>query len=130
MFRLSRRTRPLLAIAGGGLIPIGLSWALLPEGILPAFYGMDVPDPDLFPILRALSGVYLGMGLFFLRESFRPRRSITALRVLGAFMVGAAAGRVLNWILDGTPSPVYLVYLGLEVILALWAINCFMWERR
>jgi Domain of unknown function (DUF4345) len=46
------------------------------------------------------------------------------------FMFSLVAGRVLGLIVDGTPSPIFLVYLAVEVLGGLWGLAVLAREKR
>ena len=67
------------------------------------------------PWLLALMCLYLGAAVFWAIAAFTPSWQRTAV-IWGIFFAfSLAIGRVLSLIVDGRPSLLLLVYLGLEI---------------
>jgi hypothetical protein len=108
-----------LLICAIGLIPIAISYGLVPEKTLTPLFGISVDNMNLTHILRAVMGLYFGQIVFWFMGAFNPKLRKPALYVLVVFMFGLAFGRLLSFILDGIPHWLLIVYFGLEVFFGL-----------
>jgi Domain of unknown function (DUF4345) len=70
-------------------------------------------------MFRAIMGLYLAMVVFWLLGAYRVHLRQAALYSLVVFMLGLAAGRALSLAVDGMPSLLLVVYLGVEIVLGL-----------
>lgn len=104
-----------LLLAAVGLVPIALSYGLMPAASMSALYDINVSSVDLSHILRAVMGLYLAMVIFWVTGAFKKSLRLPALWSLTVFMLGLAAGRTLSLLVDGMPHPLLLAYLLLEV---------------
>ena len=111
-----------LLLSGIGLSVIALSYGLSPETILPMVLDFTVESVDLTHIFRGVMGLYWGMALFWITAAFSP--SLTRAGVLSVifFMVGLGLGRLLSLVVEGVPSPLLLIYLGLEAAIAAFGL--------
>lgn len=98
-----------------GLIPIALSYGLMPGKSLSLLFGIDVSNPNLANILRAVMGLYIALIVFWLMGAFKIRFRDAALYSLIVFMFGLAAGRIISLLADGIPHWLLIVYLMLEL---------------
>ena len=105
----------LLLFVAIGLIPIALSYGLIPEKSLNYLFDIPVSEINLIHILRAVMGLYLALILFWFIGAFKIQLRQVALYSLVVFMFGLAAGRILSLIFDGIPNWLLLVYLALEL---------------
>lgn len=101
-----------------GLVPVALSYGVIPEHSLPILYGISDPDLPTRHVFRAVMGLYLGMICFWLAGAVRPDLRIPALWTVFVFVTGIGLGRVLSLGLDGWPGPILVVYLIAEIALA------------
>lgn len=107
--------KALLLIVAIGLIPIALSYGLIPEKSLSYLFNISVSEINLIQILRAVMGLYLALILFWFIGAFKIQLRQAAIYSLIVFMFGLASGRILSLILDGVPNWLLLVYLALEL---------------
>ncbi|MEO1435394.1 MAG: DUF4345 domain-containing protein [Bacteroidota bacterium] len=107
----------LLLSTGFGLIPIALSYGVMPEKALTPFYGFAVDHPNLTHILRAVMGLYLAQALFWIGGAMKAELRKPALYGLVFFMFGVAAGRLLSLLVDGVSHWLLIVFFALEVLL-------------
>ncbi len=112
-----------LLVMGLGLVPVALSYGVVPEISLPLLYGFSDPDLPTQHILRAVMGLYLGMICFWLAGVLRPNLRIAALWNVFVFVTGIALGRGLSLVLDGWPGPLLIFYLIAEIVLAVAALG-------
>ena len=114
----------ILAFASVCVIP--LLYGVAPEWFAQTFLGLPQLGRDFAHILRAIAGLYLVLGSFWLYAAFKPHLRNIAVVTTAIFAGGLAAGRVLSLALDGQPSPLLLFYLAIELALlplAVWVIR-------
>ena len=104
-----------LLVAAIGLLPIALSYGLIPQKSLSFLFDISVSDPNGIHIFRAVMGLYLALIMFWLIGVFIVQIRQAALYSLIVFMFGLAAGRILSLIIDGMPHWLLVVYLVLEL---------------
>jgi hypothetical protein len=104
------------------IIPIALVYGLLPEKILPHLFDFAVTGTDLSNIFRAIMGLYLAMGIFWIAGIVKPElwRAATIANIF--FMSGLAFGRIISMKVDGPPSAYFSMGLAVEALLAVWGI--------
>ena len=105
-----------LLITAAGLIPIALSYGIMPGKSLVYLFDMDIQGTNGVHIFRAIMGLYLALSLFWIAGAFNIRLRQAALYSLILFMYGLAAGRMLSLVLDGIPHWLLIVYLLLELV--------------
>jgi hypothetical protein len=103
----------LLSFALVSLIALG--YGLSPAWFARQWLGIDSLGTSLSQMLRAVMGLYLGFGLFWLYAAFDARYRNAALLTVLIFTGGLCAGRILSYFCDGTPAPLLQFYLLLEV---------------
>jgi hypothetical protein len=104
-----------LIIAALGLVPIALSYGLVPEKSLGYLFQMSVSDINTTHIFRAIMGLYLALATFWITGAIKPDLRQAALYSLVVFMLGLAFGRLLSLVIDGSPNILLLLYLFLEL---------------
>jgi predicted membrane protein len=104
-----------LLVASIGLLPIALSYGLMPQKSLSYLFDISVSDPNGIHIFRAVMGLYLALIIFWLIGAFMVQIRQAALYSLIVFMFGLAAGRILSLFIDGMPHWLLVVYLVLEL---------------
>ena len=106
---------------------IALMYGLNPGWFARTLLGVPDLGTDFSNILRAVTGLYLALGCFWLYAAFRPDYRTVAILTTAVFVGGLVVGRLLSITLDGWPSPVLVlaavVELGL-VPVALWVLRC------
>ena len=113
--------RLLLILASLGLVPIALSYGVVPTKSLPFLLDLPVEGQSQIHVFRAVMGLYLANVVFWLAGSATPSLTVPALWSLLIFMVGLASGRVVSLIFDGIPGPVLIFYFCAEVLFAVLA---------
>ncbi|WP_171210368.1 MULTISPECIES: DUF4345 domain-containing protein [unclassified Ruegeria] len=113
--------RMLLLLAALGLVPIALSYGLVPSVTVTYLLGFPVEGTNQAHVFRAIMGLYLANAVFWLIAAGKPELQRPALWVLFLFMVGLAAGRALSIMLDGMPGFVLLFYLVAELVFGVLA---------
>lgn len=115
-----------LLVAALGLLPIALSYGVMPKRSLGYLFNISALDTNSIHIFRAIMGLYLALALFWVIGAFKTHLRQAALWSLVVFMFGLAAGRGLSIILDGMPNWLLLGYFVLELIfgtVGLYLIN-------
>jgi hypothetical protein len=102
--------------------PIALLYGIAPDWFARTFLGMPQIDRNIAHIFRAIMGLYLAFGLFWLYAAFKPEFHRVAVLTTIVFSGGLVAGRLLSVLVDGMPSPILMFYLVLELGLAPIAI--------
>ena len=116
-------------IAAFGMVSvIALLYGVSPQWFGRTFLGLSTLDADIAHILRAVMGLYLALGLFWVYAAFnRPYRN-AAILTAGLFAGGLALGRILSLATEGTPAPLLVFYLVAELALAPLAFWIFTLE--
>jgi len=97
------------------IVPIALNYGLAPARSLPEFLDISVSGTDQIHVFRALMCLYLGAAVFWAIAAFTPAWQRTAV-IWGVFFAfSLAIGRLISLAVDGQPSLLLLVYLGLEI---------------
>ncbi|WP_282045828.1 DUF4345 domain-containing protein [Roseibium album] len=118
--------RMLLILAALGLVPIALSYGLVPSASVTYLLGFPVESVNQTHVFRAIMGLYLANALFWLIASTKPALQRSALWVLFLFMAGLAAGRLLSILFDGLPGGVLVFYLVAELVFAALSLKLLL----
>ncbi|MES2462565.1 MAG: DUF4345 domain-containing protein [Armatimonadota bacterium] len=113
-------TRRYLLFSASLLCLIALGYGVAPGLILPLFLDLAVDGIDLTHIFRAIMGLYLAMSFLWIAGAYLPSLTLTAVIAETVFMAGLALGRLLSVFVDGQPSPLLVVGLVIEALLAVW----------
>lgn len=97
---------------------IALLYGISPGWFGETFLGISVMDHNIAHILRAIMGLYIGLGLFWLYAAFHESLTRTALLTTVIFASGLVIGRFISLFLDGMPSPLLVFYIVAELSLA------------
>lgn len=92
-----------------------------PSSFLPYVFGFEVEALDLKNILRAIMGLYIAFGGYWILGILKPEHWYGATISNVLFMAGLAFGRLISTLFDGV-SLQFMVALILEVIFMLWGI--------
>jgi uncharacterized protein YacL len=105
---------------------IALLYGVSPGWFARAFLDVNDLDADLAHILRAVMGLYVALGLFWLYAAFhRPYRDAAVLTTI-VFCAGLVSGRLISLVVDGRPAPLLLLYVAMEfalVPIGLWVFR-------
>jgi len=115
--------RLLLIFAAVGLVPIALSYGLIPGTTIPMLLDFPVEGTNQTHVFRAIMGLYLANVLFWVIGAMHEPLRRPALMTLFVFMAGLATGRLLSLLIDGMPNAVLVFYLIAEVALAVLAFG-------
>ena len=118
-------SRFYLIFSAVGLLPIALSYGVDPNRILPQLLQIQPVEGGVIHIFRAIMGLYLATIVLWLLGAIRGGGLMrTALISEIVFMVGLAAGRILDLLVAGWPSPMLIAYAVAELVLAACGIFC------
>ena len=112
---INKLQKALLIIVAIGLIPIALSYGLIPDKSMSYLYEITDLQLNQIHIFRAIMCLYLALIVFWLIGAFNINLRQAALYSLVVFMFGLAAGRIISLFVDGIPNWLLLVYLLLEL---------------
>lgn len=112
-----------LLVTAAGLIPVALTYGLVPDRSLNYLFDVSVSTVNGTHIFRAIMGLYLALIVFWVIGAYRAEVRQAALYSLVVFMLGLAAGRTLSLVVDGMPNGLLVVYLVLELILGLLGLQ-------
>ena len=101
------------------IVPIALNYGLAPAKTLPMFLTMPELGTDQTHIYRGVMCLYLGVGLFWAVSAFKPEWQRVAMITVIGFAWSIAAGRLISLVVDGRPSLLLLIYLGIEIFAGL-----------
>lgn len=104
-----------LVIIAIGLLPIALSYGLMPQKSMSYLYDISISDINSIHIFRAVMCLYLALALFWIIGALKVQVRQAALYSLIVFMFGLAVGRILSLIIDGMPHWLLGVYLVMEI---------------
>ena len=119
--------KALLVISFGTISIIGLLYGVSPEWFFKTFLiESEALSIDQSHILRAVMMLYFGLGGFWLFCAFSDKYRDAGIIVLAIFCGGLVSGRILSILVDGMPSPILLLYVGMElglVPVCIWLIR-------
>ena len=105
---------------------IALLYGVSPDWFARTFLDVIDLDADLAHILRAVMGLYVSLGLFWLYAAFHQHWRDAAILMTVFFCAGLVSGRLLSLVLDGKPAPLLLLYVAMAftlVPLGLWVFK-------
>ena len=114
-----KRESFFLVFVAIGVFCVSLGYGFLPNLTMPLLYDIEVTNTNLLNILRAISGLYIALVIFWILGAYNSNLQLPALWSLTIFMTGIASGRVASILIDGFPSPIFIFYLFLEIIFGL-----------
>ena len=110
--------KSLLIVAFGTICTIALIYGVSPSWFFESFLtDSQPPSIDQAHILRAVMTLYITLGLFWLYSAFSDKYRDAGILVLCLFCGGLVTGRIISTFVDGTPSPILLVYILMELSL-------------
>lgn len=105
---------------------IALLYGVSPDWFARTFVDVSDLDADFAHILRAVMGLYLAFGLFWLYAAFHSHLRDAAILTTVVFCGGLVSGRLISLVADGRPAPLLLLYVAMEfalVPLGLWVFR-------
>jgi hypothetical protein len=115
--------RAFLIVAFAMVSTIALLYGIDPQWFAKTFLGVTDLDASFAHILRAVMGLYLALGLFWLYCALTGKYKNLAVLTTILFAGGLLIGRLLSFATDGLPAPLLIVYAGIEaavIPLAVW----------
>jgi hypothetical protein len=96
---------------------IALLYGVSPQWFARTFLGVVDLNLNVAHILRAVMGLYLGLGLFWLFAVSSAKHRNTAVLTTVVFAAGLVSGRMVSLVADGIPSPLLVFYTIIELAL-------------
>ena len=93
---------------------IALLYGINPHWFARTFLGVAELDLNLAHILRAVMGLYVALGLFWLVSAFSATHRNTAVLTFMIFCAGLLVGRIISFFADGSPAPLLQLYIAIE----------------
>jgi hypothetical protein len=110
--------KALLIFAFFTICVIGSIYGVSPEWFFKTFLvDSQPPTIDQAHILRAVMMLYVALGFFWLWCAFSDKYRDAGIVVIGVFCGGLVIGRILSVVADGTPSPLLILYIFMELAL-------------
>lgn len=106
-----------LIFAFSAVSAIALLYGVSPVWFARVFLDAQHLDVDGEHILRAVMGLYLAFGLFWLYAAFDAAYRNVAVLTTVVFCAGLVSGRILSLFADGRPAPLLLLYVFMEFAL-------------
>lgn len=104
------------------LIPASLLYGLYPEQVFPRLFEVDIEAIDLRNIFRAIMFLYLGIANILILGILKSEYWKFATLLVIVFMGSLALGRTMSFIIDGSPSLIFILGLFGEFILAVFSL--------
>lgn len=108
--------KAFLILAFAMVSMIALLYGIDPPWFARTFLGVDDLSVNFAHILRAVMGLYMALGCFWLFSAFSATHRDTAILITILFAGGLVIGRLLSFIIDGQPAPLLMVYAVLELV--------------
>lgn len=102
------------------VILAGLMYGINPSQIMPFVFGFSVEALELKNIFRAIMGLYIGCGIYWMIGALKPRFTEGAIISCMLFMGGIGFGRLVSLITDGF-SLQWTIAMIAELGYAAWA---------
>lgn len=105
---------------------IALLYGISPQWFAQTFLDVAVVSLDIAHILRAVTGLYLALGLFWLFAAFSDKYRNFAVLTIILFAGGLVSGRIMSLFTDGQPSGILMLYVLMEfafVPVAYWVFR-------
>ncbi len=109
--------RSILALAGLIAAGIGLAITFLPHAFYASYDIVLGTDSNLLNELRAPGANLAALGFLMLGGAVRARWFSTARLVAMTVFFAFAFGRVVGWLMDGSPNTSIQIALGLEIVI-------------
>lgn len=109
---LKRITQVFLALMGLAFCKAGFEALLMPQSVL-SNVGIELTSASALSSMRAVyGGMHLAFGLFCLWGIFKTPHEPLKLVIL--YTAGFMTGRVISWVIDGTPNTFVITWLITE----------------
>lgn len=105
---------------------IALLYGVSPDWFARSFLDVKDLSANFAHILRAMMGLYVALGLFWLYAAFHQNYRNAAILTTIIFCAGLVSGRLISLVTDGRPAPLLLFYIAMEfalVPIGLWVFR-------
>ena len=96
---------------------IALLYGVDPQWFAQTFLELSPLDRNIAHILRAVMGLYLALGLFWLYAAFNEKYRNAAILTTMLFSGGLVSGRIVSLFNEGQPAPLLTFYIIAEFAL-------------
>ena len=110
-----------LLVSGIIVIIAGCVYGGHPSYLMPLLLDYQVEALELKNMLRAVMGIYMGIGLFWLLGTYKIKLWYAATVSNVLFMGGISFGRLVSTIVDGVSIP-FTPALILELLFFVWGL--------
>ncbi len=110
-----------LLLSGIVVIIAGVVYGGHPSYIMPILLDYQVEALELKNMLRAVMGIYLGIGIFWLLGAYKSKLWYAATLSNVLFMGGISFGRIVSTVFDGVSIP-FTPALILELLFFIWGV--------
>ena len=110
-----------LLVSGIIVIVAGCVYGGHPSYLMPLLLDYQVEALELKNMLRAVMGIYMGIGLFWLLGAYKIKLWYAATVSNVLFMGGISFGRLVSTIVDGVSIP-FTPALILELLFFVWGL--------
>ena len=94
---------------------IALLYGVSPQWFARSFLGVADLDRNLAHILRAVMGLYVSFGLFWLFAALSNKHRDAAVLTTLIFAAGLVSGRLVSLLADGLPARILVIYTVAEL---------------
>ena len=108
---------------------IALLYGVDPQWFGRTFLSLSEVDRNIAHILRAVMGLYLALGLFWLYSAFNEKYRNAAILTTMIFSGGLVIGRIISYFTEGQPAPLLTFYIFAEFALTPLAYWVFTREE-
>lgn len=108
------------------VVVIALLYGISPQWFGRTFLDVQAVSLDFAHIFRAVMGLYLTLGLFWLTAAFSDKYRNFAVLSIVLFAGGLVSGRIISLFMDGQPSGILMLYVGMEFVfvpIAYWVFK-------
>jgi hypothetical protein len=110
-----------LFLSGIIVIIAGVVYGGYPTYLMPLILDFQVDALELKNMLRAIMGIYMGIGMFWLMGAYNAKLWYAATLSNVLFMGGISFGRIVSTIFDGV-SVQFTTALILELLFFFWGL--------
>ena len=113
-----------LLLSGVIVITAGIVYGGYPKVLMPMILDFKVESLELKNMLRAVMGIYMGIGVFWIIGSYKAKFWSAATLSNVLFMGGISFGRIISTLFDGV-SIYFTPALILELLFFGWGLYNF-----
>ena len=126
MDRSFRAARMLLWFSFPVFVGFGFQGVAVPRW-LAGFVNITLGSSTALADFRAIyGGVPFALGVFMLIALYRETWLYPAIALDGMCVAAAGLSRVYSWTVSGVPSPIILVFAGIELYVAVVAVRIYL----